>query len=151
MKNRRRGFTLIEILVVIVIIGLLARIAVPRIQAMKERATAARLIGAITVVRNAAFQYVEANTNWPATTARGTTPAGLATYLPTGFTFTQKDVKMAWQVFAVSGTQYGVIQSYPTNANVCPKLYGALGGSRNTNVVATCTGANPRVDFYVDR
>jgi prepilin-type N-terminal cleavage/methylation domain-containing protein len=154
MTLRRRGFTLLEIMVVIVIIAILTRIALPRAQAMKDRATAARLIGAIHVVRNAAFQYFESNTAWPATTATGLTPVGLGGFLPAGFTFNQKDVQLAWQQFTIiSGkttTQYGVIQAYPTTASICTKLYAILGGSRNANITAACTTA-PRIDFYVDR
>jgi prepilin-type N-terminal cleavage/methylation domain-containing protein len=151
MIRQRRGFTLIELLVVIVIMGVLVRIAIPRIQDLKERATAARLIGAIDVARNAAYQYLAATSTWPRTTGRGNIPRGLAPYLPGGFDFTQDDVKLAWQVFTVGGAQYGVIQAYPTVTTVCPKLYAALGGARNTNIVATCTGRRPRIDFYVDR
>jgi prepilin-type N-terminal cleavage/methylation domain-containing protein len=43
MKSRRRGFTLLELLVVITVLGLLAAIAVPRFNHMKEKANVATM------------------------------------------------------------------------------------------------------------
>jgi hypothetical protein len=68
-----------------------------------------------------------------------------------GFLFNQKVVQIRWQLQTVKGVQNGPIQAYPTTINICAKLYSTLGGKRNNNIVSTCTGATPRVDYYVDR
>jgi prepilin-type N-terminal cleavage/methylation domain-containing protein len=152
--SNRRGYTLIELMIVIVIVGILVRIAVPKVQTMRNRGTAAKIVGAMTVVRHAAYQYSEANGNWPTSSSSGNIPAGLGTYLPRGFSFEQADVELAWQTATTgSGSNrrtYGVVQAYPTTDAVCPILYAVLGGSRNANASSNCNG-NPRVEFYVDR
>jgi prepilin-type N-terminal cleavage/methylation domain-containing protein len=150
----RRGFSLIELMIVVVILGLLARIALPRVAMMRNRATAARIVGAMAVVRHAAYQYSEANGDWPASESSGNIPDGLSPYLPRGFRFSQADMDLAWQTASTgSGSNrrtYGVVQAYPSTDAVCPILYAVLGGSRNTNAASSCNG-NPRVQFYVDR
>ena len=90
MIGQRRGFTLIELMVVIVIIGVLVRIAIPQIQAMKDRASAARLISVITVVRNAAFQYFEASLVGPQPPPGALRPPASAPISPTGSRSTRR-------------------------------------------------------------
>ncbi|MDX1496520.1 MAG: type II secretion system major pseudopilin GspG [Salinisphaeraceae bacterium] len=68
VKNRRqRGFTLIEIMVVVVILGILAAIAVPRIMSRPDTARITKAKQDIRVVENALKLYRLDNFNYPST------------------------------------------------------------------------------------
>jgi prepilin-type N-terminal cleavage/methylation domain-containing protein len=57
MKHGRRGFTLIEIMIVVAVIALLAAIAVPAFLRARKRSQATRVINDLRLIDNAIDQY----------------------------------------------------------------------------------------------
>ena len=60
-RSNRRGFTFIELLTVMIVIGLLATIGVPRIRSMKERSYQATLRSDLGALRTAQEAYFAEN------------------------------------------------------------------------------------------
>ena len=81
------GFTLVELLLVLVIMGLLASLGMPQAQRAIVKARAAEAVGDLHVVRVALHTYLSDHHVWPADVNRGQIPSGLSPYLPEGFTF----------------------------------------------------------------
>lgn len=100
-RSSRRGFSLIELLMVVVIIGTLARIAIPNYQGMKRKAEAADVIGNFEVVKVAAFSYQAEYHTFPPDENRGVVPPGLVNFLPEGFTFTYRDYLLDWEYWVL--------------------------------------------------
>ena len=98
MTRRRSGWTLVELFIVLIIIGLLARLAVPRLHDMKLRAEAAKIIGDVHAIQLAVSTH-HADTNlWPSNAAAGAVPNELIAYLPRNFSFVKPEYMLGLNV-----------------------------------------------------
>lgn len=84
---RRGGFSLIELMVTMAIIGILAGIAIPNMKTVIVRAKATKLAGDMDVVRVATQSYQADHHGWPPEASEGKIPPGLAPYLPDNYSF----------------------------------------------------------------
>lgn len=75
MKAIQKGFTLIELMIVIAIIGILAVIALPAYQDYTARAQVSEAITLMEGQKSAVVEYYADKGNWPTTNAQ----AGIAT------------------------------------------------------------------------
>jgi prepilin-type N-terminal cleavage/methylation domain-containing protein len=100
MTRRRGGFTFIEMLMVMIVIGLLAGIAILKYIDLRHRAMSARVAADFETVRLAAYSAWYDNGTWPAEVGPGVTPPDLVPYLPGSFSFTQPDYTLDWENLA---------------------------------------------------
>jgi len=108
--TRRRdasGFTLIELLIVLCIISVLVRIALPAYAAIRRDSLASQTVGDLNVIRAGAAAEFEATGSYPPDTPAGIVPPAMAPYLPRDFAFTRPNYSLAWNNFVVSDTTSG--------------------------------------------
>lgn len=87
----RRGFTLVEIMIVIVIVGLLATIAMPAFQRARMLTQNTRLANDLRQFSGAFESYSLEFGVWPADTNEGVLPPGMEGYITDG-KFTERTV-----------------------------------------------------------
>ncbi len=81
-QTENKGFSLVETIIAVMIIGLLIAIALPALTKARQRSLATQLSNNFRVYA-AAFQvYATEHGEWPSDTAPGETPAELAGQLP---------------------------------------------------------------------
>jgi prepilin-type N-terminal cleavage/methylation domain-containing protein len=80
-KSNRRGFTLVEIMIVVAIIALLASIAVPNFLRARKRSQATRILEDLRMLDNATDEYAIENNK---TTGMNPLFTDLKVYLKTG-------------------------------------------------------------------
>ena len=84
--SRHAAFTLVEIMIVVVIIGLLAAMAIPAFQRVRERSLASRYANDFNQFSAAFQRYALENGGWPAGVVGGVVPTGMDGYLPVPYT-----------------------------------------------------------------
>ena len=94
---RRIGFTIVELMVVVLIVGMLSTIAVPKFKDVRRKATATQIMGDFDVIRHAALSFYVDSSYFPEEAGSGVVPSGLVKYLPNGFTFQNPQWTIAFE------------------------------------------------------
>jgi prepilin-type N-terminal cleavage/methylation domain-containing protein len=127
MIRRRAGFTFVELMTVMIVLGLLAGLAILKYIDLTHRARAAQAAGDLEAVRIAAYGAWYETGKWPAEVGPGIIPPGLGQYLPVGFTFQRSEYTLDWENFvpANGGTSAGMQVGVVVTSNE-PRLQRAL-------------------------
>lgn len=105
MRRRfERGFTVLELLAVIMIMSILARLSVPEFVGLRRDAIASNIAGDFNTIRAAAYSQFTATGEYPPETPAGVVPAGMPPYLPANFSFERPQYQLEWENWAVADT-----------------------------------------------
>ncbi|MEW6338521.1 MAG: type II secretion system protein [Acidobacteriota bacterium] len=101
-----RGFTVLELLIVVAIVGILANLALPAFRVAMLRARATAIVGDFRVIETAAKQYYADTAKFPPEGAVGKEPTELAPYIQGRVRWDRgpKAYRLAWENWSRSGT-----------------------------------------------
>lgn len=99
-RRRKVGFTLIELVVVLVVVAFLAALALPNLRRALVKARAAEVVGDLRTVQVAVLSYLGDHHEYPPDETLGVVPSGLAPYLPEEFSFAGEDYLIDYDEWA---------------------------------------------------
>jgi type IV pilus assembly protein PilA len=148
MKALQKGFTLIELMIVVAIIGILAAIAIPAYQDYTIRSQVTEGLNLAAAVNTPVAEYYAQNGTWPIGLV-GVSPALGYTQRPSGKYVSQVDLATGTIIITYAGAQ--------ANANLVanPLLDLRPTLSANGDVIWTCgkhaiVGVDPAVPATAD-
>ncbi len=115
MKTRQQGFTLIELMIVVAIVGILAAIAIPAYQDYITRARVTEGIALAASAKTAVAEFQQSTGNLPTTNLQAGLPATISSQFVTSVTVGAAGV-ITVTMNAASGAP-GNIAFVPTVAN----------------------------------
>ncbi len=95
------GFTLVELAIALLIIGILVALGVPAYHNALIKARAAEVLGDFNAIKVAAYNYFAEANEWPDDVLAGEVPPELVDYLPPNFSFEKADYNLDWEYWVL--------------------------------------------------
>ncbi|MCA9739462.1 MAG: prepilin-type N-terminal cleavage/methylation domain-containing protein [Gemmatimonadota bacterium] len=102
-ERRRRGFTIVELLVTMTLVGILVNISIPIYRNVTIKADAAHVMADFTTIRLAALEHHARESAFPAPADWRVIPPELLDELPDGFDFGYGTADYRWRKWTLGG------------------------------------------------
>jgi type IV pilus assembly protein PilA len=123
MKSAQKGFTLIELMIVVAIIGILAAIAIPAYQDYIARSKVTELVTSADACKSSVSEYFQNNNGAPATLAASGCASNPSKYV------TSLDVAATGAITVVGKTGTGALPTGAAGNFVLTPTYDATAGT----------------------
>ncbi len=121
-RRLRNGFTIIELLVVMVVLGILSSIAILKYIDLRMSAHAARVAADFNAIKIATYAYYTDDYKWPAEVSAGVVPPELVPVMNAGTTFIKDVYTLDYDYFPIAGSGPGSYIVGVTVTTSDPKL-----------------------------
>ncbi len=114
-RRNRRGFTMVELLIVMLVMGLLAALAIYKFWDFRDNVRVAAVTGDFRSVMVASYSYFADHDTWPPDGNPGVIPPALVNYLPSSADFSKPEYTLEYDNIPVGQGHYiiGVTVSSP--------------------------------------
>lgn len=145
--NNNKGFTLIELMIVVAIIAILANLSLPHYYSLTKKADAARVIGDLHSIHTALSTYYAAEGEYPVDHMPGEKPAELSPYLMDDFSFVQAELNVQYDWENWSGKASDSWRVNPTWSQT-NTIYGVSITTEDMALVNTIQGMLGEENFH---